>query len=342
MSALTYKCPNCGGSMVFDPQSQDFTCEYCLSSFCREDLEALPLDHSEEIQPDSETLLYTCPNCGAQIAMEETTAADFCYYCHNPVILSGKLSGTQMPSLLVPFQISKDEAKERFISWISRKRFIPPAFFSKNQIEKLSGVYFPYWTCDRTMNAELNGTTKDIRIWRTQDTEYTETKVYSIRRSGQVELRDLSRNALQKAQVRMLEGILPFDLRKAAPFHTGFLSGFQAEVKDMEKELFEAEIEKETETYVKSLLTNTITGHGTFQADRFFMSEQKSVWHYVLLPVWILTYRQKGALFYFAMNGQTGEICGQLPVDYRKLLAVCGGIFAAVTALITLLGGLML
>ena len=44
----------------------------------------------------------------------------------------------------------------------------------------------------------------------------------------------------------------------------------------------------------------------------------------------------------FAMNGQTGEICGQLPVDYRKLLTVCGGIFAAVTALITLLGGLML
>ena len=36
-------------------------------------------------------------------------------------------------------------------------------------------------------------------------------------------------------------------------------------------------------------------------------------WHYALLPVWILTYRDKAGkdeLYYFAMNGQTGKICG--------------------------------
>lgn len=343
--------------MVFDPDRQRFVCEYCLSDFSREELDKIPAEEAKDENISSsessdekdradassaQTLLYTCPSCGAEIAMEETTAADFCYYCHNPIILSGRLSREQSPSYVVPFQFSREEAKERFLSWIGQKRFIPPAFFSKKQIEKLSGVYFPYWTCDCTMQGCLSGTTRDIRIWRTGDLEYTETKVYSIRRSGQVELHDLSRNALQKAQVRMLDGILPFDLKKAVPFHTGFLSGFQAEVKDMEKEVFEPDLLQESETYVRNLLTGTVTGHGSFQPDHFHAEQVKSVWNYVLLPVWILTYQSKDQLYYFAMNGQTGEICGQLPVDYRKLTALCGGIFAAITALITLLGGFLL
>lgn len=342
MSTLTYKCPNCGGSMVFDPQKQQFVCEYCLTAFESEAL-AEPVQENQTSEPEpDEALLYTCPSCGAELAMEKTTAAGICYYCHNPVVLSGKLSGNQMPSFVIPFQISAEEARERFLSWIGQKKYIPAAFFSQKQIEKLSGVYFPYWICDCTLQGDLQGTARNIRVWRSKDTEYTETKVYSVRRLGQVRLTELSRNALQKAQGRMLEGILPFDIKKAEPFRTGYLSGFQAEVKDLEKETFETELEKEAEDYVKKLLSDTVTGHTGFSAENFHAEKQKTIWHYVLLPVWILTYQNKNELYYFSMNGQTGEICGRLPLDYRKLTAVCTGIFAAVTILITLLGGFLL
>lgn len=327
--------------MVFDPEKQNFSCEYCLSAFRREELEAPAPEPLSGPDPE-ETRLYTCPSCGAAVAMGKTTAADFCYYCHNPIVLSGKLSDDQAPSLVVPFQISMDTARERFLSWIRRKKYIPAAFFSQRQLEKLSGVYFPYWTCSCTMEGSLSGTATDLRMWRTGDTEYTETKVYSIRRSGQAAFSELSRNALKKAQSRMLEGILPFDLSKATPFHPGYLSGFQAEIKDMEKETFEADIRTEAENYTRQLLMDTIQGHGSFSAEHFHAAEQSSVWQYVLLPVWILTYRKKEELYYFAMNGQTGEICGQLPLDYKKLTAVCAGIFAGVAALVTLLGGLLL
>ena len=33
MAAITYKCPNCGGGLVFDPGTQKYKCEYCLSLF---------------------------------------------------------------------------------------------------------------------------------------------------------------------------------------------------------------------------------------------------------------------------------------------------------------------
>ncbi len=55
-------------------------------------------------------------------------------------------------------------------------------------------------------------------------------------------------------------------------------------------------------------------------------------WQYALLPVWTLTYkeRQGGKIYYFAMNGQTGKVCGELPVDKGKLMILfCIHLFAA-------------
>ena len=87
MSLVSYKCPNCGGGLTFDPVSQKLTCEYCMSEFSEEEIKDLEGAHSEE-----DAAVYICPSCGAEIVTDNTTAATFCYYCHNPVVLSGRLS----------------------------------------------------------------------------------------------------------------------------------------------------------------------------------------------------------------------------------------------------------
>ena len=40
MAVLTYKCPNCGGEVTFDPAKQNFRCDYCISQFTEEELQA--------------------------------------------------------------------------------------------------------------------------------------------------------------------------------------------------------------------------------------------------------------------------------------------------------------
>ena len=39
MAAITYKCPTCGGGLIFEPETQKYKCEYCLSRFMQADLE---------------------------------------------------------------------------------------------------------------------------------------------------------------------------------------------------------------------------------------------------------------------------------------------------------------
>ena len=57
MAAITYKCPNCDGGLVFDPSSQKYHCEYCLSDFTQEELECLSQEmerrEAEHQEPDS-------------------------------------------------------------------------------------------------------------------------------------------------------------------------------------------------------------------------------------------------------------------------------------------------
>ena len=49
MSAtITYKCPNCGGGLQFDPDKQKYACEYCLSEFTQEELERLSPEASAD------------------------------------------------------------------------------------------------------------------------------------------------------------------------------------------------------------------------------------------------------------------------------------------------------
>ena len=217
MALMSYKCPNCGGGLVFDPDSQKFQCEYCLSEFTEEEMKqmeeasASPAEEEEAVPEEEgtapqegdssqspetgEAAVYTCPNCGAQIVTDATTAASFCYYCHNPVVFSGRLSGDHMPDFVIPFAIDKKEATSRFLSWIGKKKFVPGDFFSRDQIEKLSGIYFPYLIYSCQVDGQAEAEAEEQRTWVSGRTRYTEHKRYQVERAGTLEVKNLTRNA---------------------------------------------------------------------------------------------------------------------------------------------------
>lgn len=345
MAVISYKCPNCDGELVFDPATQEYLCEYCVSRFSQQELEQIQPDTAGERpaqETEQEAVLYSCPSCGAEIVTDSTTAATFCYYCHNPVTLSGRLSGKYLPDYVVPFSVDKKNAEKSFLDYLHSKKFVPSAFFRKQQIEKLSGVYFPYWVYECTLDGELNAQGTNIRVWRSGETEYTETKYYSIQRAGQVELSGITKNALQKANQKLASGVLPYDLTKMTEFRMTYLSGFLAERRDLEKDILEAETDRETKGYGVQLLRDTISGYSSVTVNQNNLKKIAEKWSYVLLPVWTLTYKGRdGKMYYYSMNGQTGKVYGELPVDYKKI-AVVGGIVALSVLILFLIGGILL
>ena len=346
MAAITYKCPNCGGGLIFDPQTQKYACEYCRSEFAEEELGDLDEEAKEEPAAEysggeAETaVLYICPSCGAQIVAEETTAATFCYYCHNPVVLSGRLSGQWKPDRVIPFQIGREKAEEIFRQWVGRKKFVPRAFTSQGSVDKITGVYYPYWIYSCRVKGRIQGQGTSVSSHTNGSVRVTTTRIYDVDRSGQTEIKGLVRNALKKADHRLADGVQPFEMEKAQDFSMGCLSGFMAEKRDMESNQFSQEAGREVEEFFLDGLKSQGGAYSSFQVTGSQVRRDQEKWSYALLPVWTLTYRDKGSgrIYYFALNGQTGKTCGCLPVDKGKLAILFAAVFFPVLIFMLIVG----
>lgn len=370
MATVSIKCPNCGGGLQFDPAAQNYECEYCLSRFTQEELEKIaPQVKPEQTEADlgrtkaeeagtgqrsrtQETdgaaaeeneegaMVYTCPSCGAEIVTDETTAASFCFYCHNPVILQGRLQGKYRPDYVLPFAIDKEKATEIFLGWLKRKRFVPSDFYAPEQIEKMTGVYFPYWLYSCQVDGRLEGEGTRLRVWQTGNVQYTETQNYDVSRQGTMKISQVPRNALKKADRKLVEGVMPFDTKTMKPFSMGFLSGFFAEKRDMEREQFQEEMEQEIRGFAADNLKSSTGSYDSIRVRNQETRIREPRWEYALLPVWTLTYQERktGTIYYFTCNGQNGKVCGRLPVDSKKLWLFFAEIFLPLLAVLLAAG----
>ena len=348
MAGVTYKCPSCGAYLAFDPDTQKWRCDFCSAEFDEKTLLAKADEYQQQAEQEAAQakpsagdgagtqVVYHCPSCGSEIMTDETTVATHCYYCHNPVVLQGKLTADMRPELVLPFSVSREKAIDQFLQWVQKKRFVPKGFFSRDQITEMQGVYYPHFVTECTMDATYEGEGLDTSVADVGDYIVTTTKHYAIHRRGTIDFRNVMRPALQSADRKLSDGIHPFPLEDYKDFSGAYLSGFLAERRDLTEQQATADVESELQGYVAPMLTRSVhftsySGRGSGQ-----ITNQKS--RYILLPTWVLTYKGKGKdPYFYAMNGRTGKVCGKLPIDQGRLTGFCAGIGAAVALVLCFL-----
>ena len=346
-SALTYKCPNCDAGLIYDAEKQSFVCKFCISEFKEEELKDTDAEKKAKEAEENEAFNeevneYICPSCGAEIIVDKSTVADFCYYCHNPVVLSGKVSGNFKPSKIIPFKFDKAEAKRIFLDFAKKKWFCPNDYFTEAHSEKISGVYYPFWVTDADTHARLDTTAFRVRSWTSGDYRYTETSRYDVKRGGNIHFEDITTSALSEEDKKMLEGILPYPKNEHIDFSIPYLQGFSAKKRDLDRDMLTNEVRSKMHQYSEEMLRDTIHGYMRVETDSIDVNVQSSHWEYTLMPIWILTYKRDKKTYVYAMNGSTGKIYGELPVSPWKL-ALLGLAVGVIAALIGFLigGGLL-
>lgn len=340
MATTTYKCPSCGAGIHYKPALKKFKCDYCLSEYTEEEFRNFNQE-DEHQHEQTHIQSYTCDSCGANVVTDDTTTATFCYYCHNPVILSGKLEGDFRPKKMIPFLIDKEKAKESFLKWAGNKKFVPVDFTSTSQLEKITGVYIPYWWVDAKADVNYIGEGRNIRVWRVGDREYTETKKYKIIRQGDIQLKNVGEVAFDKINRSLLNGILPFRENEAVEFSMPYLSGFFAEQYNITRKEAEPMIEGQINRYYDYLVSGLISGYDRVNTINNGIDIQEEEWNYTLLPAWMLTYIYNGKTYIFAVNGQTGKSFGELPLSNKRVATAFGAIFGFIFMAL-MLGGLFI
>lgn len=343
---IQYKCPNCGGSVQWDSRSQKVKCPYCDTEFDVETMAAadealndagdeddLTWDTTAGTEwEDGETdgmRLYVCDSCGGEIICYENTAASVCPYCDSPVVMKGNFSGRLKPDYVIPFKYDKKAAKEAYYRHISGKKLLPKIFRDENHIDEIKGLYVPFWLFDADARGNMVFNATRTRVWADMDFEYTETSFYKVFRSGEMSFSNVPVDGSSQMPDELMQSIEPFDMNEAVDFRTAYLAGYLADKYDVTAddnlEIANNRIKNSTAT----ALRNTVMGYGTVTEESGSVRLSNGKAKYAFYPVWLLNTTFKGQKFTFAMNGQTGKMVGDLPLDksaFWKNLFIYGGI----------------
>ncbi len=347
---VTFKCPCCGGYLEFEPSLQKFKCLYCAQVLSEEDLREQSAQRENEAdarmagESSSENSEHTgegdmlrsyhCQMCGAEIVTDDTTAATRCYYCHSPIVLHDRLDEEFRPDGVIPFKLDKEAAQKQFSEYVKKKTFIDKGFFDQGQLEMFSGVYYPYWYFDVEGEARFEGEGTRRSVATSPAYITTTTRFFRVVRKAGMTINSIARKALSKVDGKLADGIHPFDPRDVRPYASGYLSGFLAEKRDVDAQDIRGEVINEAKQYASSMIREGHSFHSLNGETTFTPEKVES--RYVLLPAWVLTWKggKDGVPYYYMMNGQTGRVCGKLPINKGKLWSVALGAGLVVFALL--------
>ncbi len=312
-----YACPNCGGNMKFHIPSQQLACDYCQTQADPYSFE--DKDEKSFGSKEYEVTVFTCPQCGGEIVSTDTSAAEFCSFCGASTILHGRLQNEKRPNYIIPFQKTKEDCKAAYSKMMKNAFFAPDALKDSKYIDGFRGIYMPYWAfhVEQKSSFELKGS----RTKRRGD--YVITDHFDLKGDIDAYYKGLSYDASSSFDDNISEKLAPYDVKGMKEFTPAFLSGFYADTADVDSETYRGKAEDfATETSeravygapefagisISSNLGSGELGTRTKEVDS------------TMFPVWFMSYRNGGRVAYATVNGQTGKVITDLPVDTRKYL----------------------
>ena len=319
------KCPDCGGTMDFDPATGGLYCPYCEH---REEIPggeaAMELDFEAAEQTGSfdwgaEKKTVTCVACGAVSVYDALQIADECPYCGSNQVMEEKGADSLAPGGVVPFKVTAKQAAGRFRGWIQKKLFCPAKAKKNAKVDHFKGVYLPYWTFDANTSTMYRGMYGINRVHRDRKgNTHMRTDWYPASGCLNAFVDDQPVLASERHDPDMLCQLEPFDTARNQAYKPEYVAGFAAErysiglkeAWEKAKGRIQAWLEQKVEDKIRQ-------EHHAHQARVEQMSTLYSdiKYKYLLLPVWISAFSYKGKVYHFFVNGETGKVAGKTPVS---------------------------
>lgn len=353
-----FPCVQCGARLDFDPSQRALACPYC--------------GHAEEIDPGNEVVErdlleqlaeledspdghiegrdkeVRCGGCGAAVLLDGLTATDACPYCATH--LEGKPEAAHAlipPESLLPFAVDKRAADECFRGWLKRLWFAPSSLRELANLGRLTGVYVPFWTYDAMTYSRYTGMRGDYYyVSQTYTDSDGKTKTRMVRRtrwsyvSGEVQhfFDDVLICASESLPPHLVGRMTNWDLKNLEGFRPDYLSGFQTERYAVGLADGYGRAKRVMAETIDRLCRRDIGGDEQRVHD--ISTQHVGVtFKHILLPLWSSAYRYKEKRYSILVNGRSGEVAGDRPWSWWKILrlalliaAVGAAIFFAVRA----------
>ena len=323
------KCPSCGGTMDFDPKTGTLACPYCGHT------QEIPVDEEEPKIVEEKDFLseqnkencdwgvekktVVCKSCAAVSVYDALQISDVCPYCGSNQVTEEKGADSLAPDGVCPFAITDKEAGNNFHNWLKKKLFCPKAAKDGAKPDSFKGVYLPFWTFDTDTAVKYSAQYgRDRQEKDSKGNIRTVTDWFPTSGTYQKSFDDYPIPGTERYDRRSLDMIQPFDTANSKLYKPEYVAGFISERYSVglkngweiaKKEIF-------------GILNNEVTADiRTRNAANHVRNLTMSVKHsgikykYLLLPIWLSSFKYKQKIYQFMVNGQTGRVGGRTPVS---------------------------
>ena len=317
------RCPNCTAQLEFNVESQKVTCDYCGCTFNPKELKEEVKKAKEEVKKEKEDekvetyegKSYSCSQCGATLLTFDETAITFCSYCGSQAMIESKLIKRNNPQYIIPFKKTKEECINAYKKKLSELFFVPNYMKSDIVIEKFRGIYIPY--CIYKLSFHGYTSNKGSKYsHRRGDYQYYDD--YKIDAKIDADYNGISYDVLSNLYDRFSHSI-PHNFKEAEKFNTNYLAGFYADTVDVSDHIYEDNAIKiaNTDSTNQLLKQKEYLNHGCYNPKVNFSVSEKNMG---MFPLYFLAIRDKKEEYvnYAIVNGQTGKVVADLPVDFKK------------------------
>lgn len=318
-----YVCPTCGAGLVFDPKSQQLLCLSCRNKYDPENIEKMRLDKAKEVQNQNmdlkdneyEAISYKCSHCGAELITTDETITTFCSFCRTGTMLDRKQIAKTKPDYVIPFKVTKDECKKIYVDKIKKSFFAPKSMIDSQEVEKIRGIYMPYWlyTYEKHGDTSAKGSKYSHRSG-----DYVYYDDYTLITNVDAECSGITHDATSNFSDRLSEAIAPFSIKEKKDFSAAYLSGYYADNEDVDKEIYTNEGAQIASKDISSRLGKEKEYHKYSAKPNVVLSPKSA--KLALFPVYYLATKNRSGdrISYAVVNGQTGKITADIPVDIKK------------------------
>lgn len=316
-----YRCPECGGALGFNPTKGALSCQFCgYHKVEQAEVEggagpragARPggveeqdwvaaihtaQGHRWELPMER---VFTCQGCGATQTVPPAQTSMECPFCGSPqVVQAGGSRDLIGPEGVVPFGFDGVAARERARRWLGEQRFRPNDLAQQAAISSPRPVYLPFWTFDIGGEVRWSGFVE-------------ERSVRVAKRGGETIFHNDLLVPASTSLPEQLLAALRFDTTALVPYSPDLLVDWPAEIYRLP--LADASL-RAREQILPSAKATVLHTAGQDVRDLTVNTVGMSVISYklVLLPVWATSYRYQGQRHQLAINGQTGQVHGQVP-----------------------------
>ncbi len=356
---VDFKCPQCGANTAYSASEGGLICTHCGyyeapekpaagRKAIRFEFTLETMDRSSQGWGEARKEL-ACQSCGALTTIPTDSLSHTCPFCGSNEVLQRSAAQDHIrPRYLIPFKIEAEACKQLTRSWMGSSWMTPSSLKNLANIPAFNGIYLPFWTFDATTHANWRAEVGHIETERYYDNGEWKTRTVT-RWKWEAELAELKSlrpgRARDKAFKRQIDQANP-GLRSGelTPYEAKYLAGLNAKAYDVPLEeaweIGRREMREQTrDACLAQASSNQVRN---FNMNLDFAEES---WQYVLLPVYLTTYRVGEASYQVMVNGQNGLISGQRPADWNKIwLAIAAlispGLFLGAIGLLTIpLGG---